>query len=274
MKLLFLIILNIILLSFLFTSCSPQFYAPTTAITPLFREKGEAQLSAHIGNGNEIDQSLQIQAAFAVDSNLAVSGTLYSAEGGYNKDEPQDQNYGKGSQLELAIGYFTPITSKLSYELYGGFAIGKVSNHFLRTYASDNLGTTSFPYQIDNNCFKPFVQGNIGYRSHYFDAIVTIRTCYLHIGQIKETAPNLDPSYKTQLIDDANRIQTEPNSFLLEPGLTLRAGYEPLKLQLHLGWSINSNGSAYPQEEIIFSAGLVGMINSSTQKRKSPSLNF
>jgi hypothetical protein len=41
-----------------------------------------------------------------------------------------------------------------------------------------------------------------------------------------------------------------------------------------LGWSINSNGSAYPQEEIIFSAGLVGMINSSTQKRKSPSLNF
>jgi len=273
-KTILLFCLSIITIPFFIVSCSPQFYAPTTAITPLFREKGETQLSAHIGNGNEIDQSLQIQAAWAVDSHFAVSGTLYTAEGGYNKNEPNNQNYGKGSQLELAVGYFSPITSKFSYEVYGGFAFGKASNHFLRTYASDSLGTTSFPYQIDNNCFKPFVQGNIGYRSHYFDVIFNLRMGYLYINGINETLPNIDPSYKTELIDDVNIITTKPNSFLLEPGITFRFGYEPIKLQLHAGWSLNSNGNTYPQEGVIFSLGFVGMLNSTTKKNKTPHLNF
>lgn len=256
---------------FLISSCSSKFYAPTTAITPLLREKGETQFSGHFGAGDEIDKSLQLQAAWAFDSNLAIAANIYAAEGG---NKLGNSNYGNGSQLELAAGYFCPITSKLSYELYGGLAMGKASNHFLRTYSSDSLGTTSFPYQIDNNCFKPFVQGNIGYRSTYFDAILHLRAGYLSIGQLDENFPIVDPSYKTQANDDIDLIKKHPNSFLIEPGFTLRAGYEPIKLQLHLGWSINSNGSHYPQEGGIVSLGVVGMLNSTTKKNKTPHLNF
>ena len=91
------------------SSCNLKFYAPTSAITPLFREKGETQISGHIGTGDEIDQSLQFQAASALDSHLAVYGSLYKAEGGFNDEN--DRNYGLGSQFELALGYFNTSNS-------------------------------------------------------------------------------------------------------------------------------------------------------------------
>jgi len=257
------LIISIISLSFFTVSCSHNFYAPATAQTPLFREKGETQLSMHLGNGNEIEQSFQFQAAAAIDSNLAVYGNFYAARGGYkNNDDPN--NNGKGSQFELALGYFNPIGARTSFELLGGTSYGMLTNNYSRLYQNQNETKTS-PYTIKSDFVKPFVQGNIGYRSPFFDAVFNLRIGYLHIGGINETF-TIDSGYVPLPIEDVDRIKSTPGSMVLEPGITLRAGYEPLKVQLHLGMSFNSNGDNYPQERTIFSIGVVGMFNSTTRR--------
>lgn len=260
--------ISILGISTFISSCSPKFYAPTTAITPLFREKGEAQFSGHIGTGDVIDRSLQVQAACAIDSHLAIFGTFYTAQSNYHNNEPISVNAGKGSQIELAVGYFAPISSKVSYEIYGGFARGNVTNDYQKRYTSNTSGNKWFPQSISNNCFKSFVQGNIGYRSKYFDAVFNMRLGYLKIGGITETLPTIDTGYVGTPIEAVEKIKSNPNSFLIEPGLTLRVGYEPLKLQFHFGQSFSSNGSKYPIDGKNFSIGLAGMINSSTAKKK------
>ena len=258
-----------IILSSLFTSCSPQFYAPTTAMTPLFREKGETQLSGHIGSGDEIDRIIQIQGACAIDSHLAILGTLYTAESSYHNNAPISVNAGKGSQVEIAMGYYKPISPGLSYELYGVLALGEVKNNFEKKYSSFSLATTKFePIVTTNKCFKPFVQANMGYRSKYFDAAFNMRIGFLHIGAITETTPSLDTSFKSPPVQSLEKIKSNPNSFLIEPGFTIRCGYEPIKLQLHLGKSFSSNGSNYPIDGTVLTLGIVGMINSSTVKNK------
>ncbi|MFM9945650.1 MAG: hypothetical protein ACKVQB_10510 [Bacteroidia bacterium] len=264
-------VFSILGLLFLVESCSLKFYAPTTAATPLFRQKGEAQLSGSLGNGDEINQSLQGQFAYAFDSSVAVYGTLYSAKGGVEKE---NQTSGKGSQFELGIGYFNTLTRKTSYEIYGGFAYGSSAYNTYRTYESKTKDTRQFPVYVNSTFIKPFVQGNYGYRSPYFDAILNLRLGYLNIKEPGELESNMDTSYVGVPNEDVDRVKSAPNSFLVEPGITLRFGYEPLKLQLHTGWSFNSNGDKYPQENIVFSVGLVGMLNSATKKKKTPPLNF
>ncbi len=247
-------------------SCNPKFYAPTTATTPLFREKGETQFSGHIGAGDEIDRILQVQAACAIDSHLAVLGNLYTAETNYEENDPYRVDAGKGSQIEIAVGYFKPINSKLSYELYGGLAMGKVTNYYEKTYKSNTTGDRRFSQIISNKCFKPFVQGNFGYRSRKFDAIFNLRLGYLNLSGITETFATVDTGFIAVPTENIDKIKSNPNTFLLEPGFTIRFGVEPIKIQLHLGQSFSSKGT-YPIDKTILSIGLVGMLNSSTSKK-------
>jgi len=203
----------------------------------------------HVGKGDELDEIFQVHAASAFDSNLAVYGTLYTARGGYKSDDPS--NSGKGSQYELAFGYFNTIRKHTSYELIGGLSYGQVLNSF------------NTIYQVRNNFIKPFIQGNYGYRSPFFDAVFNIRIGFLHLGGIKETT--VDPFFIP--FSEVEYIKRVQNSFLLEPGITLRFGYEPFKVQFHYGMSFNSNGYDYPQEGSIVSLGIIGMLNSSTKKK-------
>ena len=262
----------IILLIFFTSSCSPKFYAPTTAQTPLFRQKGETQISGHIGIGDEIDRSIQFQAASAIYSHVAVFGTFYQAQKGFNIENPNDQNNGKGSQLELALGYFNPITNIASYELYGGIAAGQLTNNFYRYYQHDSLGTRELPYLVKTNFIKPFIQGNIGTRSRLVDFIFNLRVAYLHIGKMTEL--NSHFPYTPAPNEYFDRIESTPHSILIEPGFTLRLGFEPVKLQLHIAGSWNSNGEDYPQEKNVVSLGIVWMINSSSKKAKTSHLKF
>jgi hypothetical protein len=266
---LLLVYISFIGISTFMSSCNPKFYAPTTAVTPLFREKGETQISGHIGGGDEIDKILQLQVASAIDSHLAVFGSLYTAQTNYEHNEPTrfaQDGAGKGSQFELALGYFSKISKKTSYEVYGGFAKGNVKNHYEKTYTSKSSGNRWYPQIITNKCLKPFVQGNIGYRSKNFDAVFNLRVGYLHLSGITETTAAIDTGYIGTPIESIEFIKANPNSFVLEPGFTLRFGKEPLKIQLHLGKSFSSNN--YPIDETVLSIGLVGMINSSTSKKK------
>ena len=263
MKNSFFIVILLAFISLLQSSCGIQVYAPTTAQTPLFREKGETMASIHLGDGNELDHSFQIQGASAIDSHMAIFGSFYTAKGGFKHSN--NSNTGKGSQLEIGWGYFNTLGNRISFEAYGGAGYGKATNTFQQNYEGED-GTHQHQSTIQNDFVKPFLQGNIGYRSPLFDAVVNMRIGYLIIGGLNET-PSIDSGYVAIPNEDVIKIKSSPNSVLLEPGITFRAGYEPFKIQIHLGLSFNSNGDHYPQERFVSSIGFVGMLNSSTKRK-------
>ena len=233
----------------------------------MFREKGETQISAHIGSGDDIDQNLQFQLASALNSRLSVFGSLYSAEGGFNKDAIQDESYGRGWQYELALGYYKTLTPKISYEIYGGLAQGDVTNHYSQTYTSNTQGSKFYPAIIKNDFVKPFIQGNFGRRSNKFDFVFNIRVGYLHIYNLENIRSNYtDTGFVATTDESVDNILSNPNSFILEPGVTFRFGYDPLKFQIHVGQSVNLNQSNYPQENGIISLGIVGKLNFRSKK--------
>jgi hypothetical protein len=248
----------------LITSCSPYFYAPNTPQTPLFREKGETQISGHYGGG-KASESFQLQMAAAIDSHLAVLSSLYK---GYGEIE---ENYSlmvfgipfsyynkyitKMTQMEIAAGYFKTTTKKKSVEWFGGVSYGEVQNNYLRDYYNGS-NYKVFPFEVKNNFIKPFIQRNFGYRTKYIDFILNNRMSFLHIDRFRETHHN-DNGYTKTSDNYVDYVRKYPNSFLLESGITLRLGEGDLKVQLHLGTSINLSDFAYYQEHYLLSLGLV-----------------
>ena len=60
-------IMRYIVLLLLASSCSTALYVPNTRNTPLFREQGEAQVSAYLGAAG-----LEAQGAYALTDHLAA----------------------------------------------------------------------------------------------------------------------------------------------------------------------------------------------------------
>lgn len=248
MKKIYLLLFCTILFAFFISSCNPIFYAPTIDQTPLFRQKGETQAAIHIDDRKAL---LQAQAAHAFDSNLAFFSSFYAGKRERESvlKDVFNYKYNAGMQVECAIGYFKTRNKNASYEFYGGSAFGKIN------------GSGG----VKSNFIKPFAQGNIGYRSKIFDFAFSMRLSYLHIGITDANG---------QSYSELQTVKSHPNSFLIEPGVTLRLGFEPIKAQVNIGLSINNHGSNYPQESGGLSFGLVYMFNSAYKKPKKPHLNF
>lgn len=258
-----------VIFSLLLTSCSPYFYAPNTAQVPLFREKGEKQISGHIGTGNVIFPSIQVNAAAAVDSHLAIMGSIYSAIGEYEEEEKniifsgitfpliaKNIYISNVNQAEIAVGYFKTKNAHRSVELYGGIGYGMVGTKYSRDY-TNGATTKIFPFELNTDFIKLFVQKNWGYKSNYFDIILNSKLAYLHVGNIKEKH-KADAEFVPASSDwSIDYIKTYPNSILLEPGLTLRTGNETYKAQLHIGTSFNILDLTYPQEYNVISLGFI-----------------
>ena len=52
-------------------------------------------------------------------------------------------------------------------------------------------------------------------------------------------------------------LRSQSEHTLLEPSLSLRGGFETVKLQLQLGWSFNKGHSDFRQDEGHLTAGVV-----------------
>ena len=99
-----------LLILLLFASCT-QLYIPNTRNAPLFREQGEAQLSAYLTGGG-----LEAQAAYALTDHVAAIGSYaYGQSNQTNPDYTQKNSYG-----EIGLGYYDRSRSA-RYEIFGGY---------------------------------------------------------------------------------------------------------------------------------------------------------
>ncbi|MDD4148788.1 MAG: hypothetical protein PHE33_02050 [Bacteroidales bacterium] len=229
---------NLIFLVIVFgvASCSPKFYTPNTQNVPLITEKGETNLTLS-GNANQVE----FQGAYGITKNIAVK-----ANGGlFIPSDLDNGDGGSGKFIELGGGYFKPITENWIFEAYGIFGFGSFENHLVST-TNDHPLTNG---DITANILRIGVQPNFGFKSKYFSAAVSSRIVNLSYSKIKGDLIFDD-------INQQNYLKDNSSNFLIEPALTIRGGFEKIKLQVQYGYSLNLSNRDFKQDNTFLTVGL------------------
>jgi len=226
----------VLIIGFVFMSCNPKFYTPNTQNVPLISEKGETDLTIS-GNGNQVE----FQGAYGITNHFAVklNGGLFIPTDGTNG------NGGSGKFAEVAGGYFKPIGDNWVFETYGLIGYGSFENHLPSTIQA-NPATEG---DISANIIRLGIQPNFGYKTKHFSAAVSSRFVNLSFNNIKG-----DLIYAGT--DQTAYLKDNSSNFLVEPALTLKAGFEKIKLQMQYGYSYNLSNSAFRQDNVFVTIGL------------------
>lgn len=215
-------------------SCSPTYYIPNSHNVPLISEKGETQILV-AGNQDRIE----FNAAYALTESFAIkaNAAIYIPK--------KDVGFGSGNYFEFGGGYFSKFASneKFVFETYGLLGVGSLENQF-----TDDIQSITHGFMLAN-AIRLGIQPNVGYRSKFFTCAVSTRFVNLRYYNVRG---NL-------VIDSINQIdylKTNNSYFLLEPALTIRVGFEKLKLQAQMGYSINLSEMNLRQDEAYITLGL------------------
>ncbi len=228
------------------SGCTHNFYTPNIQNVPLFQQKKEFHLSLDGSVGNDF-QGFEAQTAFSVADYLG-----FMVNGFYNNNEWRIEGmneYLKGYLIEGGAGTFIPLNSNMVFEAYTGAGFGKSENGYFYD-ATSKL-----------NFNRYFIQPSIGYTTDPVDLAISLRLSGLQYSNIHFTG-NLDQKYQEQI----QYIDGHPFSILLEPALTFRRGWQHMKLQLQLGYSINVSNPDLPQEHVSASIGLYITISNKFRK--------
>ena len=224
-------------------SCAPVPYANVGQNVPLFKTKGEVRLAGHYSTTDDA-AGVVLQAAAAIDSSFAVMSSFYSLKSvGYDNDWD-----GYGRYFEFGLGKFKTIRhSNFMYDVFAGVGFGTIKNN-------DNAGSS-----LNVNFMKPFVQSSIGLSTPWFEAAFTPRFALVNT-----------TNYENGLIDPVDRSQAEnffrqnKNKLVVEPGITVRAGYKGLKANLNLSLSSYDPGDQFEESSpntLYIGFGLTALIS-------------
>jgi hypothetical protein len=208
-------------------SCSPLIYSNVGHNTPMFNEKGEFAINGSYAEAWNPDgftetQGIALQAAYAIDDQWAAIGSFYSLKNAVEADDTYNWE-GNGTYWEIGGGRYGKLGMDwLAYEVFGGFGSASIKNE-------DYLS----PDYLNINFTKPFIQPSIGFVNRYVDVIFTPRIGYVIFA---------DPSFNFGSGEIAYEIPKD--GIVFEPGVTLRAGYESIKLQVQYNYSTYSYGSS------------------------------
>ena len=220
----------------LWSGCSPKYYVPNTHNVPLVQQKGEGTLSFAAG-----EWRAEFQGAYAVTHNVAMMlNTAF-----FHPEDDEEGDGGKGQLVEIGLGYFRELPKSIVFETYGLLGIGHVENHFPSTL-TDYPSTTG---EIESRLVRYGIQPAVGFQSKYFDVAVSTRITGLSYGN---PSGNLVFSEEDQVA----YLRRKNTHLLVEPALTLRTGYDFLKLQMQLGHSFNMNNPSFRQDEGHFTWGI------------------
>ncbi|TAL33181.1 MAG: hypothetical protein EPN93_14200 [Spirochaetes bacterium] len=217
--------------------CAPVYYAPNTHNVPLMTRRGEGRAALYAG-----DHRGEIQAAYAADNGLGLM-----LNGAYVKEkDDKDGDGGSGKFAELGAGYFTRVRDYFVFETYGLMGYGDFGNHFPSTLDA-HPGSTG---RITGRFARYGVQPAFGFTSRYLDAAVSVRAVGVRYF-------NIEGGLVFDNRDQVDYLEDRRSQFMLEPALTIRAGYDFLKLQFQTGTSRNLGDARFRQEKGYWTAGVL-----------------
>lgn len=224
-------------------SCSPVPYANVGQNVPLFKTKGEVRLAGHYSSTDDA-AGVGLQAAAAIDSSFAVMSSFYSLKSiGYDNDWDGDGRY-----FEIGLGKFKTIGhSNFMYDVFAGVGFGSIRNN-------NNAGSS-----LNVNFMKPFLQSSIGLSTPWFEVAFTPRFAVVHNTNYENNL--IDPNHHNQA---ENYFRDNKTKFVVEPGITFRAGYKGLKANLNLSLSSYDPGDEFEESSpntAYFGIGLTALIS-------------
>jgi hypothetical protein len=212
------------------SSCKHYYYVPNVQNVPLFREKDEWRFSGDIGVGTSGSDSwgdqttcIDLQAAYSLTDRIGVMLNYMSA-----KNETNSGNsYGKGSYIEGAVGYYKPVGPFGVFEVYGGVGVSGQEHQYEGWGYNYNSNTPSSQISgtSDLSFVKLFVQPSYGLTFNLFEIALSTRIYSLSFYNIQNYFTG-DDDLRNQL----SALSTK-NHIFLEPAITLRGGWETVKIQ-------------------------------------------
>lgn len=213
---------GLIFIALLLNGCIHSYYLPNSHNVPLLTEKKDARVSLAIYQG--VQKGFEFQGSYAFAGNLGLMGSAMTTTG-QNSYGASSMNY-----FDLGAGYFKPLNPHFVFEAYGGLGFG---------YAKNTFENSSYNEAHFN---KFFVQPSIGYKSRILDLALSWRLASLNFTSVVNTG-----QVGGSDLTDIQFIQNNSGSMLSEPAVTLRTGYDKVKLQMQYGWSFNMSHPEFPQ---------------------------
>jgi len=193
----------------LFSGCTQYYYVPNIQNVPLFREKNEYRVTIATGAGDE-STCTEVQTAYSVTDKIGVMANFMTAKG----VNSSSNNSAKGNFLEAAVGYYKPVEKAGVFEVYGGIGGGNQYHEY------PDSGSSAL------SSLRLFVQPSYGFTFNPVDIAFSTRLSALSFVRIENHVYGNPVLYA-----DVNSLSHQTH-LLLEPALTVRAGWKNVKLQL------------------------------------------
>jgi len=237
-------------LAVIFCSCSHYYYVPNVQNVPLFKEKNEYRLSGSYGLGTETS-CLEVQGAYSVTGNFGIMTNFMAAKGIENSAE----SWAKGTYLDAAIGYYEPLLKSGVFEIYGGVG-GSKQHHQYRSkiYDPSNPAHNNFNAGTSDESFiKIFIQPSIGMTFKGFEFAFSTRFNRLSFNKMENKIDITSNKYE---FDKLYATARHKNFLFFEPALTIRGGWQYLKVQLQGATASYLNNEHYQFDQFHISVGL------------------
>lgn len=247
-----------LLLSFLailfLSSCVTRTYRykPTTINAKLFEQKGDFEIGMCASN------LYGFNAAYAITNHLALGLGVSYFELSDSINVIDDMGVDRGDieyldnqvDYEIAFIYFNKFQSNdLAYEVQFGFG----SNERIEEVNSDfDLSNTLYDFEKRKTPIysRFFIQPAIGENGRYFDWNFAARLQFINYEDLEFRFPNSGLENYTDLV--------------LEPTMTIRAGYKYIKFMFQIGTRFGYSNGPYDYEPVHLGVGLVVPINQHT----------
>lgn len=223
------------------------YYSPNMYTVPLFKEPSEFS-GVVAGSFGAVNPSFELQTAFSLPAHIGL-GFNFMTGGTDNSSEDYD-DLSKYHYFEGFGGYYTCFKKIGIFELYAGYGEGSEHHTFAyKEYDGWFSWTWTEDGTADMNFSRIFIQPNIGLRIKAIEGAFSFRLSRLNFKEINYA----NTVYR---LTELQNLESEPASWLLEPGFTFRGGPDPVKFQVQAVLSANPSNPDLSFENFRFNIGM------------------
>lgn len=208
------LIVSVLSITWLLSSCSPVYYEPSSHNVPLLEEKGDFNIG---GSANLLLNKGEVQASYAVTNHIGVM-TNYMMKRYLFNNSGSDTRISQ--MFEAGAGLFHNPNDRFVLEAYGIFGRGSFDNRLTGLYGGNR--------SLSGDMTKYTLQLSVGYRDKGLELAYSMRPTILKFS-------NLTGDFDFGDRDQRTLLTNQDSYTSIEHALTVRFVYEHVKLQYQLG---------------------------------------
>jgi hypothetical protein len=222
------------------TGCLASSYLPNNHNVPLLKEQGELRGSASFNLTQPAttlytSPSAQVNLAYAPTKNIGlILNGGFSGKGFTPLPVVDSFNFYRsfnGLNGELGVGFFTPMANdNLRFEIYALGGLGSTASSIFSFNRQTLLSQDRLRVGYTTLALQPV----IGYRMGVFEAALSLKAMGMNF-RVNRNQNNVNVAIIDEFVDGLETAFNPTWNFMLEPALTLRGGWDNVKIQGQVG---------------------------------------